>query len=227
MRDSRARNKTRPHRTRTRPPAPPRPAPTAAAVKAFLLQAGELQSWDDRYLRDMLGVDEPEAGRILAILEATGYIERASGGWRNTAAGNRMAGVSNAKPVKRETIRKQLGALLDRVREVNASDRFLYRVERVTLFGPYLNHSIEQVKNADLAIELAPKETDPQKREALEAARIDEAAASGKRFQSYQQRHEYPRNEVLDFIKGRSRAIALYDVQPWLQRRPHTVIFEA
>jgi hypothetical protein len=60
-----------------------------------------------------------------------------------------------------------------------------------------------------------------------EESKRQQAEAAGKRFQSYARRRDFPKEDVRNFIKVRSRAITLYDIEPWLERRPHKVIFEA
>jgi len=180
-------------------------------------------------VQELLGIDAPEAEQAVASLEVMNYVERSPGTgrrWRNTSAGNRVAGVSSAPPLKRETVQKNLDAFLERVREVNANERFLYRVERVILFGPFLAKDIDRVKNADVAIELEPKNVDREQQEEQEEAKRREADGAGKRFKSYADQRQFPKTEVRDFLKGRSRAIALYDIEPWIATRPHRVLFE-
>src|SRR5262245_62643644 len=93
-----------------------------AAVRHFLLQAAEMASWTPAYLQKTLAVDPKIAKGVLTALSAVGYIEpdpKDRGNWRNTASGNAMAGVSKARPIKRETAEKALAEFLNRVREVN------------------------------------------------------------------------------------------------------------
>jgi hypothetical protein len=162
------------------------------------LRAAELEGWDIAHVREMLGVNAGTAAEVVSALELAGYIEGAGNGrWRNTAEGNRVAGVSSAPPIKRATLQKNLDAFLGRIREVNSGARFPFRVEEAVLFGPFLTGKADRVKNVDVAVRLAPKQ----------------AGAAGDK-------------QVRAFLKGRSRSIALFPLEDWVLRQPHRIVFE-
>jgi hypothetical protein len=98
---------------------------------------------------------------------------------------------------------------------------------RSCCFGPFLNTNAERVKNADLAVQLSPREPGPARREEAARKRAEEAAAAGKRFASFKGKTRYAEDEVSAFLKGRSRALALYPLEDWVLTRPHKVLFEA
>jgi hypothetical protein len=211
----------------------PSPAPLPGipppAIRAFLLQSAEQPSWTADYARKTLGLDAASTNQAMLALQASGYIEPvpgARGSWRITEAGSRMAGVSRAKPILRKTLDKNLEAVLDRIRHVNHDSRFLYRVEKAVLFGPYVTGKQERLKGLDLAIQLAPKEQDPARLEQLVHERAAEAERAGKHFKSYADRMRYGENELRDFLKSRSRAIVLHNLEDWIVREPHRVVFE-
>jgi hypothetical protein len=106
--------------------------------------------------------------------------------YRNTAAGNAVAGVSKAKPVLRKTVEKAVGELLGRVKQVNDDPRYLYRVDKVVLFGPFLTTKSDRVKNADVAVQLSPKETDPVRREEAVRKRARGGGCSGQAVRELQ-----------------------------------------
>ncbi len=196
---------------------------SAGAVREFLLEAAEVESWDLAYVAKALAIDRAAAAQVVQALEASGYVERAGKGWRNTAAGNAVAGVSKARPIKRETIRKSLDALVARVKELNAREDLLYRITKVVLYGPYLTTKQELLKNADVAVELMPKIAD---RERLERLGAERARESGRRFASHAARAAWPRAEVLQLLRGPSRAIAVRELGEGVLERPHKVLFE-
>ena len=199
------------------------PAISAAAVRDFLLQSAEVGEWSSRDAARLLGIDPKAARQALAVLETTGYVEpvpRAKDKWRNTAAGNAMAGVSAAKPLKRDTAADKLDEFLERAAAVNHDPHYLYAVKRAVLYGPYLNPEA-RLRNVDIAVELAPREKNKTKHEERVKRRAEEAAAAGKRFTSFAARRNWGRQEVLDFLKSRSRTIAITELAPWILSQPH------
>jgi hypothetical protein len=199
-----------------------------SAARDFLLQSAESPSWTAAYLQKTLAIDAQTARGVLTALAAAGYIESDPGqprNWRNTEAGNKMAGVSKAKPIKRKTAEKALADFLDRVREVNLEQAYLYGVDRVVVFGPYVSGTVD-VKNVDLAIELRPKITDKAKLDERVKADAQRAEGEGKRFKSFADRRAWGINKVKQHLKGRGRAIALYDINDAILAQRHEVVYE-
>jgi predicted nucleotidyltransferase len=58
---------------------------------------------------------------------------------------------SAAKPISRASAEKKLAEFLDRVRKVKEDDYFLYKVEKVIVFGSYLG-SADLLSDIDLAV---------------------------------------------------------------------------
>jgi DNA-binding transcriptional MocR family regulator len=199
-----------------------------AAVREFLSQSADLKSWTATDMAKLLGVSRERAEQIVAALAAAGYIERLGGhrAWRNTAAGNAVAGVSKASPVNRTTVEKNLAALLDRIRQVNQDRRFLYRVDQALVFGPFVT-TTGPVRAVDVALRLAPSEPDSARREKLIRERAEQAARAGKRFPSFTARMNWGQDEVRNFLKGRARSIALHDLEEWMLGEPHRMVWES
>jgi hypothetical protein len=79
---------TKPH------PSPSNPSPQVVLV--FLKHAALDQEWGTAEIRKTLGVDPSTAKEIASQFQLMGYSEpvpRKSGAWRNTKAGNLVAGV--------------------------------------------------------------------------------------------------------------------------------------
>lgn len=110
---------------------------------------------------------------------------------------------------------------------MNNDPRFLYWVEKAILFGPHVTGKQDRLKSLDLAIRLAPKEQDRACLERLVRERAAEAERAGKHFKGYADRMRFGENTVRDFLKSRSRAIVLHDLEAWIMREPHRVVFEA
>ena len=182
---------------------------SASAVRQFLLQSAEFPSWTADDLAKTLGIDKGATKGALAAMQMAGYIEPAGAKFRNTEAGNAVAKVSKAKPIKKATAEKSLEEFQQRVRTVNLESGYLYSVEKVVLYGPYFEGA-DKIKDVDVAVELAPKERNKTKLEEREKKQAEEAEAGGKRFKSFADRRAWGRNKVLDFLKGRSRSLTLY-----------------
>jgi predicted nucleotidyltransferase len=201
-------------------------AVSAQAIRDFLHQAAELEAWSAQEIKKSLGLDAAAVKTVLATLQMAGYIEAAGGSqYRNTAAGNAMAKVSAARPITRKTADKAIAQVKERIAEVNVSNEYLYRVRKAVLFGPYVRNAAA-IKDVDVAIELEPKLTGSALERAEERQRI-EADDGGKRFKSFADRREWPKNKVRAYLKGRSRAVALYDMDEWIQAQLQKPLYEA
>jgi hypothetical protein len=196
---------------------------SAQAVRDFLLQAAELGNWTAGDAATFLNLRSKDVKQALAALESVGYVERvprAKDTWRNTESGNTVAGVSAAKPIKRETAADKLDEFVERAHKVNDNPHYLFRVARAVVYGPYLTPTAK-LKNIDVAVELRPKEKNNQKQEQRMKERAEEAEAAGKHFASYAKRRDWGRQEVLDFLKSRSRAISVGELTDWIVGQPH------
>jgi hypothetical protein len=210
---------------RTKKAAPELPGIAAGAVRAFLHQSAELDTWTAADVQKALSIDANAAKGVLAAMQMVGYIEPLKGGkYRNTSEGNAVAQVSNARPIKRETAQKALDEMLQRVKQVNLEREYLYSVEKVVLFGPYYEGA-EKIKDVDVAVELSPKERNAEKLAAASKKQADEAEAGGKRFKSFADKRAWSRNRVLALLKGKSRALSLYDLNADILARPHGILF--
>ena len=79
---------------RSTKPSPSKPSPQA--VLLFLKHAALDREWGTEEIRKTLGVDVGTAKEIASQFQLMGYSEpvpRKSGAWRNTKAGNLVAGV--------------------------------------------------------------------------------------------------------------------------------------
>ena len=63
----------------------------------------------------------------------------------------------------------------------------------------------------DLAVTLKSKERDARRREALEHEHIRRALDSGRRFRNIIEELFWPKYEVLQYLKARSRVVSLHE----------------
>jgi predicted nucleotidyltransferase len=127
--------------------------------------------------------------------------------WENTLKGNTLAMATAARPVTRAKADQIFAAFMLRVQQVNEDPYYLFKVTRVVLFGSYIQDT-ETVNDIDIAIELAPKITNPKQREKLYAKRRRE---SKRNFSTQVAYLGWPMQEVWLFLKSRSHVLSLHD----------------
>jgi len=145
--------------------------------------------------------------------------------YKRTLAGSAFSLASAAPPLTRKTADHKLAKFIDRVHAVNASDYFLYKVQRVVVFGSYLTDK-KRINDIDIGMELAPREINKDKHWHMVQARISEACKRGRRFSNIVDEISWPYSEVLLFLKSRSRAISLHTTDPILKQVESRIIFE-
>ena len=115
---------------------------------------------------------------------------------------------------------------MNRVHQVNADSRFLYRVRKVILFGSFLTDA-PFVGDLDLAVELDRKEPDGEKHVQMALARAREVAEKGRRFSNFVEMICFAEQEVKLFLKARSRIIQMTDSRDGiLKMTEYRVIYE-
>jgi predicted nucleotidyltransferase len=125
----------------------------------------------------------------------------------------------------RETAERHHEEFLERVRELNADDGYLYRCVRVVVFGSYLDPDAARLSDVDLAIELAPR-YEGEEFDRRYDERIQHALARGRRFSNIVEQAAWPQNEVRRFLKAGSRVISLEDTRDKvLERVDHEEIY--
>ena len=101
---------------------------------------------------------------------------------------------------------------LTRVNQVNADPYYLYRIRKVLVFGSYLSKA-EKLGDIDLAITLEPKEPDGERLRTLEDKRIQKASNAGKYFSNIVDQLFWPRREVEQFLRKRSRYLNFHPTE--------------
>ena len=100
----------------------------------------------------------------MKALTAAGLVEPTRKGfWSITRAGKALSSATAAPRVKRVTAERALGEFLGRVDYVNRRPFFLARVVEVVLFGSMLKPEVDRVSDVDLAVEIVPKESNPER----------------------------------------------------------------
>jgi|SRR5882724_387815 len=199
-----------------------------------LLRRGYSTAWGIGFVEEVLHVDSKTAKRIIKGLESEGYIEKKDSGrhgdyWENTVKGNALAMATAAKSVKRARAEQKLQEFLERVKHVKYDDYFLYKVEKVILFGSFLTMK-ESVNDVDLAIKLVPKIRNHEEFKKLSRQRIRQAQEKGRTFSNLVDELFWPQTEVRCYLKSRSRIISLQDTDDGVLERcesqcPASIVF--
>jgi predicted nucleotidyltransferase len=111
--------------------------------------------------------------------------------------------------IKRVTADRLLAEFSERVRHVNSSDEFLFKVTEAVVFGSYVNTDHEVLGDLDLAIR-----TDTKKEEMGEAEHHERFLEQQNECNSHVmiERIFYPHTKVWKYLKNRSTGISLHDL---------------
>jgi predicted nucleotidyltransferase len=184
----------------------------ALIVRKTLRHLRDWNQWKLANLEAAAALPPGTGHALLKALRAEGLIEATgTGAWTVTQAGRTFSSATAAKRVTRATAEKALAQFLERVTEVNQNPYFLAKATRVVLFGSMLKPEVERLSDVDLAVELAPKETDLERASLKNRQRADELADLGRSFRNFLEFEGCWYFETFRFLKGRSRVIALAD----------------
>lgn len=129
-----------------------------------------------------------------------------------TDRGRELVRATAAKPVHRRNAEEAIQGLMERVRIVNAEDRFLFRVTAVVLYGSYLRGA-ERPADVDLAIEVERKIEDFAAFHAACSKRLED---SGRAYRRMGYEFDFPREEVFVFLKQGKRTLSLHPLYDFL-----------
>jgi len=171
--------------------------------------------WPEQVVRHF-NFTSRRARQFIHDLQAEGLIEPFTdesdkGAYQLTDKGRSLGRSSAAKAIIRATGDKALKGLLQRAREVNASDDFLCSVEAIVLFGSYLKGE-ERPNDVDVAVKL--KRRLPENLGTHEFARRmrEHARKSNRQFSTYLEELQWPETQVKLYLRKRVRCLSF---QPW------------
>ncbi len=175
-------------------------------------------------------IDIHLATQQIEAFSAEGYFERIANEkhkqyWGMTVKGCALIQASAAKKVKRATADRHYQAFMDRVKEINQSDEYLYQVTKVALFGSYLT-DVETVGDIDLFVWLARKpkfESDFEEELELRTALMQ---AEGRHFKTYLEQGCWPELDVRKHLKNGSRIISIQGHNWGYEQADTKVIFD-
>lgn len=137
--------------------------------------------------------------------------------YKLTDRGHELCNATAAKPVHRKNADEALQGLMERVRTVNEDDRFLCRITAVVLYGSYVRGA-EPPADVDVAIEVERKIEDFKE---FHKACWKHLHDSGRACQRIGYELDFPRLEVLVFLKQRKRTLSLHSLHDFIGMEKH------
>ena len=118
----------------------------------------------------------------------------------------RLANAKLLKPIDRKKADELVAGLLQRIKQVNVDDYYLYVVDEVRLFGSYIDASRHDFGDVDAGVKLARRSAHRRLVDQLEERKQQ---GGPQRFGSYADWLRYPELEVIKFLKNRSPYLSL------------------
>ena len=177
-----------------------------------------------------LAVTNADADVLIMALECEGYVERCASRtneskWIATIAGCALAQSSAAKKIKRATADRHYNQFIERLHEVNASDKYLYQVTKSAVFGSYLT-GVPTVSDIDIFIWLERKVKSMDKFSLLRSERTQELIDEGRVFSSYGEQIGWPELDVRKYLKNGSRVISIQSHSDGAEDFDYQVIYD-
>ncbi len=161
------------------------------------------------------------ADDVLATLQRAGFVTPVDGRLEVSPKGNALAQATAAKPLLRSKAAQLISELVRRAKLVNADDGWAYMVERLVVFGSFVRGAVRP-NDVDIACKLAPRWTGDAQAQAEERRRDLYLG----QFRNTIHYLYWPKFEVLRFLKARSRGLSMHELDDWILKHKHEVIFE-
>jgi len=173
-----------------------------------------------------LSISKTQAKDVLKNLTLQGYLEIVKNdkqiSHQNTIKGNSLAMGKAIASLSKVRANNLFGEFMDRVKEVNHNETYLFKIDRVLLFGSFLL-DLEFVNDIDIAIEITRKEFADETWEAKDKAKVREAANKSVRFDSFISELLYSYNEVIKFLRAKSSYISIHTMEDGILNQTKTV----
>lgn len=174
-----------------------------------------------RQVRECLNCSKPVADDVLASLQREGFFTPVEGGLEVSPKGNALAQATMAKPLLRSKAAQLLSELVGRAKLVNADDGWAYRVDSLVVFGSFVRGAARP-NDVDVACKLVPRWTGEIQEEA-EQRRRDLYPSQFRNTVHYLY---WPKFEVVRFLKARSRGLSVHELDNWILKHRHEIVFE-
>ncbi|HEY1939971.1 MAG TPA: hypothetical protein VGJ33_18735 [Candidatus Angelobacter sp.] len=179
-----------------------------------------------KFIAEVMDMDDSRARSFTRNLEKLGFIEKLSAEeerklakaygtrylwYRHTHHGLSLAFASAAPRIKRSTAEAIIAGFMDRVRQVNESEEYCYRISVVVLYGSVLTGRL-QLGDVDFGIHVTPRLSDAQAFHQLLQDRIHDALDRGRVFRNLTHEFMWPKLEIQMFLRARKRSISIHEL---------------
>jgi hypothetical protein len=165
------------------------PSIPIAVVFSFLKDMRGVLTWSEKDLIATLKVAHKDAGKILALLQMQGYVQKTENGeWLTTAAGEIVCG-SRSPRFSLANIDQALTALSARITDMNRDAHSDFKISKAIAIGDFLNRPAK-CQAADVGVELRPRVAGGDRDKTEERKFLRQIAAGG-RFLHLQPYHEW------------------------------------
>lgn len=113
-------------------------------------------------------------------------------------------------------------SFMDRVREVNQNDTYLYKIDKVLLFGSFISDT-DFVNDIDIALEITRKVFGDVEWDTKDEKKVREALDKGVRFDNFVSEIFHTQNEVIKFLRAKSRYISIHTIDDQILKQTKTV----
>ena len=180
-----------------------RPAPLAISAEAalsFLKDTKGAVTWTVLELADTLKITRADADRVVALLQAQGYVQpaHANGEWMTTPSGET---VSRAKLPRfdRDSVESALAALRERIKQVNKDAKAAFKITAAVAFGDFLVKDRARVQAADVGVRLSRRGESASDLQSATGARQERA--------------------LLHQLRGRTALLIVRSYADWMKNR--------
>jgi predicted transcriptional regulator/predicted nucleotidyltransferase len=130
-----------------------------------------------------------------------------------TMKGQALCAARSVSPMNKEKADKIFKEFMQRVEEINNNNYYLCKIEKLLLFGSYLNSDKDDYGDIDIAFELKRKIENFDEYEKARKKRIKEMEEKGKYFSSFMDEIFFPEKEAILKLKNKCQYISLHRVE--------------
>lgn len=192
-------------------------------IRTVVRAAMKVQLWGDdkseleNKVAKLLGKSAAVSKKVIADLIHEGYLvlkrEKDDGSFYyklvETDKGRRFGVASANPPISREKADLMLAELIEKAKMINASTKYIYRVESVKVFGSYLSDKAT-LGDLDVAVKVIQK-LEGEVFSQANFKRIETAKKEGRVFRSFTDEISWPYKEVMLKLKTRKKGLSLHD----------------
>jgi predicted transcriptional regulator len=141
-------------------------------------------------------------------------IKNQKGEYQLTMKGQALCAARSVPPMTKEKADKIFKEFMQRVEEINENTYYLCKIEKLLLFGSYLNSDDKNdYGDIDIAFELKRKIDNFDEYEKAREKRIKEMKENGKYFSCFIDEVFFPEKEVMLKLKNKCQYISLHRVE--------------